>query len=50
MNSKLYITSCAVALSLFSCNDYLKEDSADLLIPKSITDFTPLLLGEGYPD
>lgn len=51
MNKKLiHIASFMAILSLFSCDDYLKEDSADLLIPESVTDFTPLLLGEGYPD
>lgn len=33
-----------------ACDDYLKEDSADLLIPKDVNDYIPLLLGEGYPD
>ena len=51
MNKKIiHIASFTAILSLFSCSDYLKEDSADLLIPESVTDFVPLLLGEGYPD
>lgn len=32
------------------CNDYLKGDSADLLIPTLVTDYVPVLLGEAYPD
>lgn len=33
-----------------ACNDYLKEDSADLLIPADVNDYAPILLGEAYPD
>jgi hypothetical protein len=36
--------------SLTACNNYLNSDSADLLIPKSLEDYSPLLLGQGYPD
>lgn len=32
-----------------ACDDFLKDDSGDLLIPKSLTEFTALLYGEGYP-
>lgn len=44
-----YIILYATAATLFSCNGYLKEDSADLLIPKSVSEYAPVLLGEGYP-
>lgn len=51
MNKRIIdITLFTAILPFFSCNDYLKEDSADLLIPQSVTDYIPLLLGEGYPD
>jgi hypothetical protein len=33
-----------------SCDSYLDSDSADLLIPESVNDYSPLLLGQGYPD
>lgn len=35
-------------LSLSGC-DYLKESSEDLLIPKKVEEFQPLLYAEGYP-
>ena len=35
---------------LAACNDYLKSDSDDLLIPESVNDYAPILLGEAYPD
>lgn len=38
-----------LVLSQTSCDDFLKEDSGDLLIPKSVEDFIPVLYGEGYP-
>lgn len=44
-----YIILCTTAATLFSCDGYLKEDSADLLIPKSVSEYAPVLLGEGYP-
>lgn len=50
MNKKtIHTLALATAFTLFACDGYLKEDSADLLIPKSVTEFAPLLLGEGYP-
>lgn len=50
MNKKfIYISSIALVLGQISCNDYLKEDSGDLLIPKTVEEFAPLLYGEGYP-
>lgn len=39
-----------MALPLASCNGYLDSSSADLQIPKSVDDYAPLLLGEGYPN
>ncbi len=34
---------------LSSCNDYLIEDSGDLLIPTKVEEFASVLYGEGYP-
>ncbi len=50
--SKLYkyAASIIIAATFISCDGYLKEDSADLLIPKSVSEYVPILLGEGYPD
>ncbi len=45
-----YTLPCIIAISFFSCDNLLKEDSSDLLIPKSVDDYAPILLGEGYPD
>lgn len=42
--------SIALASLLASCNGYLDSSSADLQIPKSVDDYAPLLLGEGYPN
>lgn len=36
-------------LVLAGCSDYLKEDSGDLLIPKKVDEFSPMLYAEGYP-
>lgn len=38
-----------LTLILSSCNDYLKEDSGDLLIPSSVSDYAAVFRGEGYP-
>ena len=35
---------------LVSCDDYLKDDSDDLLIPSSVNDYLSILIGEAYPD
>lgn len=35
---------------LTSCNDYLKESSDDLLIPKKVDEFASVLQGDGYPN
>lgn len=45
-----YTLPCIIAISFFSCDNLLKEDSSDLLIPKSVDDYAPILLGEAYPD
>lgn len=45
--NKLYIY--ITILSLISCNSFLKETSQDLLIPRTVGDFSALLYGEGYP-
>lgn len=38
-----------VPLMTIGCNDYLKEDSGDLLIPGKVDEFSTMLYGEGYP-
>lgn len=47
----IYKIICALVLmySITSCDSYLDSDSADLQIPKAVEDYSPLLLGEGYP-
>lgn len=45
----LYTIGCMLAALLTSCDDYLKEDSGDLLIPQSVNEFQAVLFGEGYP-
>ena len=37
------------ALIATGCSDYLKEDSGDLLIPKKVEEYSPMLYAEGYP-
>lgn len=39
----------AVLLLLLGCDDFLKEDSGDLLIPERVDEFSPMLYAEGYP-
>lgn len=39
----------ATVLILVGCDDYLKEDSGDLLIPKKVDEYSPMLYAEGYP-
>lgn len=46
---KIYLLLLLPLLAV-ACDNFLKEDSADLLIPKDVNDYIPLLLGEGYPD
>ena len=47
---KIYILLLFLPWFMSACNDYLKEDSADLLIPSLVNDYVPILLGEAYPD
>lgn len=37
------------SIMLSGCNDFLKEDSGDLLIPGTVDEFSPMLYAEGYP-
>ena len=46
----VYILILFLPWFLSACDDYLKEDSDDLLIPSLVNDYVPILLGEGYPD
>mgnify|MGYP000011890348 FL=1 len=48
MNRKL-IYILFLFLGFVSCDDYLKDDSGDLLIPKKVSEFIPVLYAEGYP-
>lgn len=46
---KIY-TSWLVGILLFTgCDDYLKEDSGDLLIPGKVEEYLPMLYREGFP-
>lgn len=36
-------------IMIWGCSDFLKESSDDLMIPKRLDEFIPLLYGEGYP-
>lgn len=38
----------SLVLSLGACGDFLKEESRDEVIPKTVTDFKELLMGSGY--
>lgn len=46
----IYMLILFLPCFLSACDDYLKEDSDDLLIPSLVNDYVPILLGEGYPD
>ena len=48
-NSTIYVL-CVLFPLLWGCNDYLKADSDDLLIPESVNDYVPILMGEAYID
>lgn len=50
MRNRIYLLCCLLFPLLAACDDYLKDDSDDLLIPSSVNDYLPVLLGEGYPD
>ena len=45
----IYTGILLAGMSLTACDDFLMEDSADLLIPENVEDYIPLLYGEGYP-
>ena len=46
---KIY-TSWLLGILLFTgCDDYLKEDSGDLLIPGKVEEYLPMLYREGFP-
>ena len=46
---KIY-TYWLLGMLLFTgCDDYLKEDSGDLLIPGKVDEFLPMLYKEGFP-
>lgn len=50
MNKKFINIGIMTLIALqISCDDYLKDDSGDLLIPKTVEQYTPLLYGEAYP-
>lgn len=44
-----YIVIALCTIGFASCNKWLSDTSGDLLIPRSVTEFVPLLYGEGYP-
>ena len=44
-----YMVLSMLSLAQVACSDFLKEDSGDLLIPKKVDEFAPVLYGEGYP-
>ena len=45
----IYIGILLAGLGFTACDDFLMEDSPDLLIPENVEDYIPLLYGEGYP-
>lgn len=46
-----YMLGCLLmAATGFSCSDYLKEESGDLLIPEKVDEYQSVLYGEGYPN
>lgn len=46
---KIYAYWLLSILLLTGCDDYLKEDSGDLLIPKKVEEYLPMLYREGFP-
>lgn len=46
---RIYIRLFLGVLLCTGCNDYLKEDSGDLLIPGKVEEFLPMLYREGFP-
>lgn len=50
MKTNILLYTLVVSLvTLSACDDYLKDDSGDLMIPQSVGEFQPLLYGEAYP-
>lgn len=47
---KKYIYILFIAATMMSCGDFLEEESQSEVIPKTTTDFSELLIGNGYPD
>lgn len=46
----IYSISMVVLMTWLSgCDNFLKDTSGDLLIPKRVSEFAPLLYNEGYP-
>ena len=51
MMKKLQIMICILGLlGLNSCSDYLNKESSDEVIVKTVSDYSELLLGAGYPE
>ena len=46
---KIYAYWLLSILLFTGCDDYLKEDSGDLLIPKKVEEYLPMLYREGFP-
>ena len=47
--TKLYMCLLGGMFLGAGCNDFLKEDSGDLLIPGKVEEYAPMLYKEGYP-
>ena len=45
MKKLIYII---VVVLFSSCGDFLEESSQDLIIPKTVKDYSEFLFGEGY--
>lgn len=50
MKKKLIYFIAVAVITLFSCGDFLEEESQSEVIPKTTDDFSELLIGNGYPD
>ena len=50
MMKKLQFMICLLGLlGLGACSDYLEKESSDEVIVKTVSDYSELLLGAGYP-
>ena len=52
MKKRDILRLAVVTVGLFlsgGCSDFLEEESQDEVIPKTVTDFSELLMGSGYP-